>query len=327
MGRFQLSNIVTDRLIAADGVSTYDMGVQPLSVILLRLNPLNDTGTLANWANAFRIAQAVNRLTLLYRGESIVSMRGEDIAAYNFYRWGMVPQLVNADNVDNERRSLTLPVVLGRWPYSRTSCFPASGKGELQLELDLDIADTGYDGLRISVDALELPDGKPKEYEKRVQQSLTFAATGNNDIDMPVGNLLRGFLLWGTTGYDGATPAPSFGQVSVLLDNAEAGIRAMDWESLVPLHMLLGRHPLPPTEDSHFHTTTTDGNAQTAVETLGGGGYNRSTEYNRYAFLDYDPTGDDSFALDAKGARRLQLRVNAETADAVRVVPVEVIKV
>lgn len=324
---FRYSNVVTQRTISADGVYSYDLGVEPLSVIMLQLRPLNDTGTLANWANAFRLAQAVNRLTVLYRGESIISMRGEDIAAMNYYRWGLVPQLLNADNTNNELRSLSLPIIMGRWPYSKSSLFPATGKGELQLELDLDIADTGYDTLQIAVDCLELPDAKPKEYEKRVQQSLTFSATGYNDMDLPVGNLIRGMLLWGTTGYDGASPAPSWGNLSVLLDNAEAGFRSCDWESLVPLHALLGRHPLPPTEDDHKHLVTTDGNAQTELATLGGGGYNLATTYNNYAFLDFDPTGDDTFALDATGARRLQLRANAETANAVRCIPVEVIKV
>lgn len=324
---FHVSNILPERNIAADAVIQYDLGVQPLSVILLTLKPLNDTGTLAQWPNAYRIAQAINRATLYYRGQAVISMRGEDIAVMNYLRWGLVPPLVNSDNVNNERRSMTLPIILGRYPYMPSSCFPAAGKGELILELDIDVADTGYDTLNLQIDTVELPGAKPKEYEKRVQQTQTWAATGNNDLDLPVGNLIRGLFLWGTTGYDGATPAPSWGNVTVLQDNQEVGFRAMDWEVVRTLQMLWGRLPLPASEDDHFHTTTVDGNAGTAVETLGGGGYNRATTYNNYALLDFDPTGDDFFALDTAGARRLQIRANAETADAVRVVPIERIKV
>lgn len=327
MHPFHISNIVTDRLPAADGVYTHDLGVNPLSVILLNLRPLNDTGTLANWCNGFKIAQAVNRFTLLYRGEAIVSMKGEDIAAMNYLRWGMVPMLGNPDNVNDERRNYTLPIPLGRYPYSRTSCFPASGKGELVVEMDLDIADTGYDGLRYSIDIIELPGAKPKEFEKRVQQTMTWAATGNNDIDLPVGNKIRGLQLWGTTGYDGAAPAPSWGSVTVLLDNQETGFRSVDFETLTMLQALWGRTTLPPHEDGHMHTTTTDGNAQTAVSTLDGGGFTRLAEYRNYAFLDFDPDATDAYVLDTKDARRLQIRANAETADAVRCVPIEVIAV
>lgn len=327
MPRFHISNILPERDIASDTVNQYDMGVQPLSAILLNLRPLNDTGTLANYCNALRICQAVNRATLYYRGSAVISMRGEDIAAFNFHRWGMMVGGANWDNVDNERRSVTLPIILGRYPFMQDECFPAAGKGELQLELDLDAVDTGYDGLKISIDTVELPDGKPKVYEKRVQQTQTWAATGNNDIDLPVGNPIRGFFLWGTTGYDGATPAPSWGDVTVLKDNQEYGFRSVSWATLRTLANLWGRQNIGTPEDEHFHITTTDGNAQTAVSTLGGSGFNRQATYNNSVFLDFDPTGTDEFVMQTADARRVQIRANAGTADAVRCVPVEVLRV
>jgi hypothetical protein len=320
-----LTNYLAQRNIAADGVYTYDLGVQPLSVLLINLRPLNDTATLATWANAYRICQAINRLTIYDRGHAVQSMRGEDIAALNFFRWGFTPFLANADDTNNERRVVTLPVIMGRYPYSLTSCYPARGKGELQVELDLDVADTGYDTLDISIDAIELPGAKVKEYERRLTQSMTFNATGAQDMDLPVGNLLRGLFLWGTTGYGGAAPAPSWGNVSVLLDNQEAGIRGIDWEVSQMLQALSGRPCLPPSEDNHLHRVTADGNAQTELTTLGGGGHGPTTpsEYFLYSLLDFDPTGDDAFALDTSAAKRLQIRAIAETADAVRCVSIE----
>lgn len=331
MHGFHTSNIVPERAIGADGVFTYDLGVNPLSVILVNLRPLNDTGTLANWNNAIRIATAMNRATVYYRGQGVHSMRGEDIVAFNYFRWGMLPIIYgsNDDDTNNELRCVTVPIVMGRYPYQPSSCFPASGKGELVLELDLDIADTGYDTLRLSVDSIELPNAKPKEYERRVQQTQTWAATGNNDLDLPVGNTIRGLFLWGTTGYAGASPAPSWGNVTCLLDNQEVGYRAMDWEVIQGLNALWGRIGLNGTEDDHLHRVTTDGNAQTELTTLGGGGHGPTANgtYRNYAFLDFDPTGDDQFSLSTANARRFQIRANAETADAVRCVPVEVIKV
>jgi hypothetical protein len=319
-----ISQQVIERAVSADDTVNVDLGVRPLSAILINIKPLNDTGTLANWCNAIRIAASLTRVNVIARGQAIHSMRGEDLAAFNYFRWGMLPFLGNPDNVDNERRSVTLPIIMGRQPYMPSSCFPAMGKGELNLELTIDVAATGYDGFRYSVTTLELPRAKPTTFEKRVQQTYTSPATGINTLDLPVGNKLRGMMLWGTTGFDGASPAPSFSDVTVLKDNVEQGYRAVPWETLATLQMLKGIMPLSPSEDDHLHTTTTDGNAQTAVSTLGGGGFTRATTYRNYAFVDFDPTGDDEYALETADAKQCRLMWTAGTADAVRVVPIEV---
>lgn len=315
---------VQDQAIAADGIFTFDLAVNPLSMVLIALRPLNDTGTLANFASYRNIAAAMNRVSVLYRGESVVSMRGEDLAALNWLRWGIQPFQGQHDDTDDERRCAVVPILMGRWPWSKDSCFPASRRGELVLELDLDVADTGYDGLRLSVESVELLDAKPKEYEKKVQITQTWAATGDQDFDLPPGNVNRGLLLFGTTGFAGATPVPSWGRVKTLLDNQEVGYGATDFEVAQMLQSLRGI--TPPAYDAHKHRVTTDGNAQTALSTLAGP-WDIGTGYTQYAFLDFDPTGDDAHSIDTRNRSRFHLRSTAETADAVRVVPIEVIKV
>jgi len=226
-----------------------------------------------------------------------------------------------------------LPIVMGRWPFSKDSCFPAARRGELALEVDFDIADTGYDTLNFSVESTELLDAHPKEYEKRVQVLQTNGSTGDQDMDLvATGNLIRGILLFGTTPFAGAAPAPSWGRIKVLLDNQEAGFAATDFEVAQAMHCLWGRQP--PHYDGHMHRVTTDGNAQTELATVSGpfnvgagiAGATDISGWNQYAFLDYDPTGDDAHALNTKDKSRLILRANVETADAVRAVPIEVIK-
>jgi hypothetical protein len=222
---------------------------------------------------------------------------------------------------------------MGKHAYDVKSCFPASRRGELVLELDVDIADTGYDGLRVSVETIELLGAKPVEYEKKVQVLQTFAATGDVDVDLPPGNVNRGLLLFGTTPFGGATPAPSWGRMKVLMDNQEVMFGATDFEVAQMLHCLWGRQP--PMYDGHMHRTTTDGNAQTAVATVSGpfnvgagiAGAVDVNAWHQYAFLDFDPTKDDEHSLNTSGHTRFHLRANAETADAVRVIPIEVIKV
>lgn len=99
------------------------------------------------------------------------------------------------------------------------------------------------------------------------------------------------------------------------------------------LHCLWGRQP--PHYDGHMHRTTVSGCAQTAVATVSGpinvgagiAGATDITGWNQYAFLDFDPSRDDAHSLNTEGRSRFHLRGNIETADLVRVVPVEVIKV
>ena len=317
---FLWSRVVQEQAIGADGIFTFDLAVNPLSVVAITLRPLNDTGTLANYQNYRGIAAAMNRCSVLFRGESIINMNGLDIPALNYFRWGMWPWEANSDNVDNERRAVVVPLIMGRFPWDKKSCFPATKRGELVLELDLDIADTGYDGLRLSVDCLELLDANPSEYEKKVQITQTPAATGDNDIDLPPGNVCRGLLCFGTTGFGGAAPAPSLGGMRVMLDNQENGYANIDFEVAHMTPALWGRHI--PVTAGHKHTVNAAGAGVEETTSI----FDDQLALENYAFLDYDPTGDDTFALDTRGHARFHLRTNNETADALRVVPIEVIK-
>lgn len=318
---FNQTVAINDQLLTADGTYSFDLPTNPLSIILVALRPLNDTGTLANFNSYRNIAAALDRISVLYRGESVVGMRGEDAAALAYFRHGIMPFQGMHLDTDDFRRCVVLPIFLGRGPYDPSSCFPKTKRGDLTLEISADIADTGYDGLRISAECIELLDAKPKEYEKKVQVTQTFSATGDVDVQLPLGGPCRGLLLFGTTPFTGATPAPSWGRVRTVIDNKEIGYAATDFEVAQMMHTLWGRQP--PMYDAHIHRVTTDGNAQTALAT-NGGPISVGTGFHQYAWLDFDPTQDDAHTIDTKG-KDFRIRANAETADAVRVVPIEVI--
>lgn len=321
--RFLHSIAVPERAVAADAVESFDLPVNPLSALLIGIKPLNDTGTLANLIGYREAVQAFNRITVSYRGASVLSMRGEDLAALNWFRHGIAGSIANGDNVNDERQCFVLPLLFGRFPYDPSSCFPSSRRGELVIEFDIDVADTGYNDFRYLVESIELLGANPREYERKTTIARTFAATGDNDIELPLGNTVRGLLLRGTTGFAGASPAPSLGRMSLMLDNQEVGFADTDFEIAQSLAGLFGRayHPW----QDHTHIITTDGNAQTELETLAGPIHETlaANSWGDFVYLDLDPTRDDTFALDTKSAATLLLRVNAETADAVRVIPVE----
>jgi hypothetical protein len=321
MPRLFHSVAVQEKAVSADGVEVFDLAVNPLSVVLLNIRPLNDTGTLANFANTLSLAAAFNRVSILHKGAAVVSLRGEDLCALNYYRHGIVPYEANGDDVDNERRCMTLPIMLGKFAYDPSSCFPASRRGELTMELDVDIADTGYDGFRYSVETVELLDAKPREYERKTSVSKTFAATGFQDFDLPNGQLVRGVMLWGTTAFDGASPAPSWGRVELVLDNQQLGYASTDFEVLHQLSQLMGRQP--PSAASHLH----EFEPAAGVRTLGLPRMVGKNGWDQYAYLDLDPTRDDVYSVNTAGSSSFLLRANVETADAVRAILVERISV
>lgn len=321
MPRPLVTNVVADtQAISADGVQNFELSVNPLSVLLLGVRPLNDTGTLANYNRYLNVMKSLERVSLIYRGQSIISMRGEDIVAYNWLRWGILPPPANADNVDNERRCDILPLILGSMPYDPRSCFPETRRGELTLQVQFDIADTGYDGLRFSVDSIELLDAKPVEFERKIEISRTNSATGNNDMDLIPGNLVRNVLLFGTTGFGGATPAPSWGNIRVLLDNQEAFYSGVDWEVLQAMPYLFGRQA---SMAEHKHTVNAAGAGVEETTSV----FDVDDDFLNYALLDFDVTRDDMFSLQTKGKNKFVIRHNAETADAIRAVQTEVVKV
>jgi len=319
---YRVSKIVQDQAISADGTQQFDLGVNPLSFLMLGIRPLNDTGTLANFNRVMGLAQHIPAVRVLYRGAAVFSMSGRDLVAMNYFRHGMIPFEANGDIVNNERRCLGIPLLLGRHAYDPDSCLPAAIRGELTLEVQFDIAITGSDGLTFDCEAVELPDANPSHYERKTTIARTFGATGFNDVPLAMGNTCRGLLLFGTTPFGGASPAPSWGRFETLLDNEQVGVAASDWELMHQFHQVMGIQP--PTGQRHAHLVTTDGNVQTELATLAGPhGEGLGEGWEQYAWVDLDPTRDDAHSIDTSGHNSWLIRANAETADAVRVVQVE----
>jgi hypothetical protein len=298
------------------------MPVNPLSVILITLRPLNETSTLANFQSYLGVADALTSVDLAFRGQSLINMTGRDAAMMALFRHGIHIWQTNADDTDNDRRAVVIPLVLGRRPYDPNSAFPQTRRGELTLSLDVDIADTGYDGLQYTVETVELLDASPTEYEKQVQLTHTWTATGLNDLDLPLGNAYRGLLLFGTTSFAGAAPAPSWGRISLLAANREFGYSSTDFEVAATLAGLMSaKHPI---YDEHIHRVdASSASATEPTDTPAG----VSAPFESYAFLPLDPLNDDTYTMETAGLSRFHLRADAETADAIRVIPVERVRI
>lgn len=307
----------TNQLQAADGDVVIDLPVNPLSVILIHLSPLNDTGTIAEYSFLDAILAGLTSIRVSHKGSSVVDLNGVDLAALTMLWHKQSIWQSNAAETNNDRRSIVLPVMFGRQAYLPDECFPETKKGELQLTLDFDIAATGFDGMRFSVETIEIPEATPTFVQKVTTLAQTLAATGQNDIELPIGNAIRGILCFGTTSFAGAAPTPTLGQLELLVDNRQRAYTSTDFEVSRAIAGLTGVK-YPP-NGNHFHGVNAAGAGQEDVQepqTIG------SLEDN-YTFLTLDPNWDDNFILETQGAGRINLRLNAEAANAIRVMPVE----
>jgi hypothetical protein len=132
--------------------------------------------------------------------------------------------------------------------------------------------------------------------------------------------VLRAILCFGTTGFAGAAPTPTLGRLSVFKDNRQIGYSASDFEVLRGILGLKGRRF--PAGFRHIHSVNAAGAGRedTLEPEIG------ASLDDNYALLDFDPMGDDLFSLDTKGAGRLNVRLEAEVANAVRMLPIERMK-
>lgn len=321
MPRFVHSILAPNQAQAADGEVNIDLPTNPLSVVYLHLSPLNETGTIANYTTIAAIMSAIDNIRIDYRGAAVIDISGEDLLAWLWMASGLKPMCTNPEETDDERRSIVLPIPLSRKPWDVKECFPAVKRGELQLTLTFDIADTGFDALRYSVETLELLGAAPSHFQRLTTLTQTFAAIGDNDVDLPIGNVLRGIFAYSTSGFTGAVPAPTIGALRLLLDNVEFGYASTDFEVSRAICAALGREPSVFLD--HFHGVDAAGGAQEDTQPQ----QYATPKQGHYTYLDYDPTRDDSFAIETKRNARVHLRITAEAAEAVRVIPVEKVEV
>jgi hypothetical protein len=323
MAKFLRQVLIQDDTIAVSTQRTDDLPVNPLSMVLVTVKALNNTTTIGDFSLANAIINSVSKLEILYKGSAIVSGSLADLARLYSFMIGHPPAQLAAAYTDNNTRGITIPILLGRRPFWADECFPAVRRGELQLQLTTAAAQTGVDNLVLQVETVELLDAKPTRFMKATTISKTPSATGDHDVDLPIGNKIAHALLFGTTVPTAASYNASIGQLRLLVDNVEQYYARTNWETL---HNEMQRRMSEGSQTSvHQHlentaaayaqnATTDDNNSNVGF-------------FDSYALLDFDPLGDSSYLLDTAGRARIHLRINADVADAIRIIPAEIIDV
>lgn len=299
MKRF-IRSLIDDAHTMATEVRTIDLPVNPLSHLLITMEGYNATDE----ATIAEILAFINTVRVTHLGRSIVSMQSEDLAALGNYLYGCGVYHNNPIATDNQDFSVTVVVPFGRKIYDENECYPKTQKGTLQLTLDTTVPATSWDNATISIAAVELPDANPSRYMKSTTLAISApGATGDNDIDLPIGNKLIAVVLRLTTVPATSSKAWGIDDAKILMNNVEVGYVSgnapgLDGEQLfrsnIPLRTIAAQGKVIP---------------------------------NNTLFLDYDPDGSLEYALDSSGASSLVLRATMGVDEACWVSPIEIVDV
>ena len=319
---FLHSRLVQNEALTAGGaVRSDDLPVNPLTAILITLLGQNDAiNVQASWAN---IMADLSRVEVLYKGQSIISGSLADLAAMYYHLTGHFPFLGRSSaEADEANWFVTVPILFGPRPFDKRWCFPAVRRGELQLQCTPGAAFTDQNDVQLQIEPIELLDAQPERFLKYTTISKTPTAAGDHDVDLPLGNNIRGVQLFGTTvPVDGAVTT-SIDQLRMLVDNVEHGYAFTNWESL--------------RGESAFYRDQPWVGAELVSRLTGGAPAanddSRAVEsptsfLRQYAYLQYAPFDLDDYLLKTGGKGRVHLRITAGDTGAIRVMPVEEIPV
>jgi len=300
--KFIHSVVAQNEAVVKNTTKSWDLPVNPLSHLIITIRALNAA---AVEATKFEIEDLLKKVSIDYRGITILDLSGVELDTYNALTFKNLPVLLNQVATDDAVRALTLVVPFGRKIFDPEECFPGSRRGELTLHITYNTAAAtpNIDGCEIQIESVALPEATPKQYIKNTTLTKTPTAVGWHEIDLPIGNQLIGIGLHATTTPIGISWDKSISQVKVMADNDELDYTLTNWESLHGMLLNKIGHREP---------------------------YDLDADHDHYldsALLDFDPQGDSKFLIDTKPFARFNLAIYADVADQILVHPIEIVKV
>ncbi len=321
-----LRNVVvpTRALTLATDVSD-DLPVNPLYCIYytLRSEQLAASTTTDLIVSLTNMLAVISRIEVLFRGTTIISGSLQDIAVMNSLMCGYLPWIIHQGDATNNAVAVTIPIYLGRPWMKGLESYPATRRGELTLRRVVAAASTNQVTTTITeqIESLEMLGGDPPSFLKYVTIAKTFLTTGDNDVDFPLGNRMLGALLFGTTGFTATTSVATWKQLKMLVDGVEWTYALTNWETLQgELNTYIEKHS---ELQAHKHTENLAAmyaaNATTTIPAVD------EAILNHYGYLNFDMWRDEKYVLDTQGRGRVWLRATAGTADAARMLPLEIV--
>ena len=302
---------------AADGITEYTLEPLPLYGLAISwsgsVTAANTTASLPN------LLDMLTNIEVLLAGTTLWQTNGRDLAFMGSALSGRPVRYTPSGTSNNDLSQVYTFLPFGRtWAGGKWG-LPATPAGQLRLRLTADIAVGSYDTLTWSIDAVHDDSLNPDGFNRVTTLGRTAAATGDLDIDLPVGRPLQAVGLFSTTQRITEAGNRGIGRVKLLRDALDDRYPSAEWESLQTIAALNGTWDLGSSDHNHQENTAAayTQNAQTRVQLLSAG-----TDYS-YGFLDLDPARDGSQMLDLTNCNRAVARLTMDTAEAVRLLPAE----
>jgi len=297
--RFNHSSIVKDRTSATEDFPI-DLPTRPISHLVVTLDGQNitDENTLAE------LLVFINSITVENLGTTIYSMESEDTYAQDCYLFGNRPVLTGKHGEDDLNRSLSLIIPFGRKLYDENECLPAFKKGELTLHLDMTVLGTTWDEGILNVNCVELPDANPQRYLKSIVNTITAPGqTGDNKIELPLGNDIVAVALRMTSFYAAAASTLGIESIKILVDESEQMFSFAKSQCLIGQNINL------------FDTQHGAILAQGMIQP------------EKTMFVDFDPTKDGKYLLKTAGKSSVKLILNMGVDEATQMCTYELVKI
>ncbi len=293
-----LRSVILDAHTMATEVKTVELPSDPLSHLLFTVEFYNATDE----ATFAEILGFINKISVLDKGGSIISLESEALACLNLYLYGAGGIRIAPVSGDNQHDAYGLIIPFGRRTFNPDECYPGRKKGDVTLVLDTTVPATTLDNALISISAVALPDATPSRYMKATQRNLSApGATGEFDAELAMGNDLLALLV-GMTSFAGASEY-LFGadDLSLIANNRqEAIVSAKAPELFTEMLPRIGG----------------------ATRLLAGmGGLIPAT----HTWMDFDPTRDGEFAFATDGLTDLKLRIGYGVNEALTVSQIELV--
>ena len=308
-------------LAVINTVDNYDLPVNPLSHILIQLKMDLGTPAIDSVPNFQKVFECLARIEVLYKGSAVYSLNGMDCFASGILVNGFESWAVNHVDEDDTEWCITFLVPMTRVLYSPLECFPRTTRGELILQITWGAAFTGFDIVNLQIETVELPDAAPVQFIKQTTKAVTPTATGQLDIELPIGNDISELVLWAETIPAGAVDTATLEMLEILVDNVNHFYPESNYNTI---HNMAGRmRACPGYHGYHTHKLLAAAFAQ-------GDQVSAPKPENHvipnHLHLPFDIFRNGEYALKTAGASDVVLRVDAGDVGDIRCVPVEVVK-
>jgi hypothetical protein len=320
VSEFIHSVLAQNETVTAGTVITYDLPVNPLSFILLTLKlRQNKADVQLDWDN---VDAMLSKVEVLYKGSAVFSANGSDVEALGNCMFGYEPWITNRYGDDDDYTFYTFLIPLTRKLYAPGEAFPRTMRGELLLQITYAASFTDIDGTYAQIETIELPDANPSRFLKVTTLSVTPSATGELDVELPIGNVLAAVLFWGTTVPLADADIKTLTYSQLLLDNVRHYYSQTNFECWRQLAALRRKPPIA--HGYHIHQLDSADYAQymdTSVVKY------RNDRAIQHLYWDLDPTGDGEYLLDTAGRSDVVARIYAGDTSPLRVLPCELVGV